>query len=605
VKLHDLGRQVIGVAPTAAYGQLHPDLKLSKPTISQNDTLLVKMLAKKKPLNGKKLVVISWGPDVKMVAKTLVEEKLECDLFILTYMKPPNSLVKYLDEYAMKGMDTEVICVDANPNANFLGPVILQMKRLTGYPEMLTFTECTVDNAYVPYGIGDGLLKASDVIESLKMRGIIEGGASVAKRTVSKAAPKTAMPKASEVPTLPAGTEEVVMAPMDGEGVVVKFIKRVGDPVSVDDLIAEIESDKANIEVTSPIDGVVSEFHCQEGTEMNVSPETKICTVKAVDAPSKPKIKPPTADFGSVIVNAPMDADTATISYKLKVGDACELDDLIAEVESDKATIEVTAPCDGVITELFLKEGEEMKLTMDMKICSLTRTAEIGSSIVTPFATSLGTPMPGSSMFVPGTNDQTRVLTRHELAMVENMTVRAGDTRVFFLEEQVEFAKIATKSKGAQVTPVVTMVKGLADALRAVDGNKKLTPDQRNMKTYGQVDIGVAVDLEGQLKVAVIRDCANKTIGEISADIKMFSAQGAKLSAADQNLDKVCWVVSSMGKNAPHTVIPVLPKGTAGIIGVGRTDETGKATLTATICHATMTGLEGSKIFRAFVEKCI
>merc|ERR1719321_1142548 len=101
-----------------------------------------------------------------------------------------------------------------------------------------------------------------------------------------------------------------------------------------------------------------------------------------------------------------------------------------------------------------------MKLTQDMEICSLRRTAEVGSSIVTPFATSLT--MPGSSMFLPGTNDQHRVLTRHEKAMVENMTVRAGDTRVFYLEEKVEFAKIAAKSKGAQVTPVVTMIKGLA-----------------------------------------------------------------------------------------------------------------------------------------------
>jgi pyruvate/2-oxoglutarate dehydrogenase complex dihydrolipoamide acyltransferase (E2) component len=426
----------------------------------------------------------------------------------------------------------------------------------------------------------------------------------VAKSKTTRSAAPVAAPKASEVPALPAGAEEVVFAPMDGEGVVIKFIKRVGDPVSVDDLIAEIESDKANIEVTSPIDGVMSEFHIAEGTEVNVSPETKIATVKAVGEPAKPKIKPPTADFGSVFVNAPMDADTATITYKLKVGDVCELDDLIAEVESDKATIEVTAPCDGVITELFLKEGEEMKLTQDMQICSLTRTAALGSSIVTPFATSLGTP--GSSMFIPGSSGtQTRVLTRHELAMVENMTVRAGDTRVFHLEEKVDFAALVAKSKAASVTPVVTMIKALADGLISVDGNKKLSPDSKSMKTYGQVDIGVAVDLEGQLKVAVIRDCASKTITELSEEVKMFSKKGAKLSAADQNLDKVCWVLSSMGKNATHTVIPVLPKGTAGIIGVGRTDENGKGALTATICHSTMTGLEGAKIFRAFAEKCV
>merc|ERR1711871_1884419 len=74
-------------------------------------------------------------------------------------------------------------------------------------------------------------------------------------------------------------------------------------------------------------------------------------------------------------------------------------------------------------------------------------------------------------------------------------------------------------------------------------------------------------------------------MAEISADVKMFSSKGAKLSPADQNLDKVAWVVSSMGKTATHAVIPVLPKGCTGIVGVGRTDEdTGKSALIATIC---------------------
>merc|ERR1719238_1191051 len=210
---------------------------------------------------------------------------------------------------------------------------------------------------------------------------------------------------------------------------------------------------------------------------------------------------------------------------------------------------------------------------------------------------------PGSSVFLPGTPDQMTPLTRHSIAMVENMTVSAGDTRVFNLEERVPFAGVVSKSKATGVTPVVTLIKALADAADEC-GNKKLSADKRSMMTYGQVDIGVAMDFEGQLRVAVIRDAGNKTMAEISADVQMFSGKGAKLSLADQNLEKVAWVVSSMGKTATHAVIPVLPKGCTGIVGVGRTDEdTGKSALIATICHATLTGIEGAKIFRTFIEK--
>jgi len=606
IKLHDLGRQVLGVAPTAAFGQLHPALKIPKDSISMNDTFIVNLPGKRKPLNGRKLIVLTWGPETKMVAKTLMEEKLEATMLILTYMKPANSLVRYLDDFAMQGQDCEVICVDPNPNSNFLGPVVLQLKKRIGYPEALRFTEATIDNAYVPYGSGDNLINSADITTALKIRGVIEGGESLPKKKVGKKKAPEAPKKAKREAAAPvAAKTEVVMAPMDGEGVVIKFIKKVGDAVETDELIAEIESDKANIEVTSPIDGVIEEFFVEEGKEMNVSPETKLVTVKPSASTTAPKAAPVDHWEGAaIVVNAPMDADTAVVSYKVKVGDEVEVDDLLAEIESDKATVEVNAPCAGTVDELFQSGGTEMQITMDTKIASVKRFTAPGTSTVLPTGSMGSFAAPGSSMFLPGTPDQATPLTRHELAMVENMSVSAGDTRVFHLEERIKFSTVVSKSKGAGVTPVVTLVKALADAADEC-GNKKLSGDKRSMMTYGQVDIGVAMDFEGQLRVAVIRDAGNKTMAEISAEVQMFSGKGAKLSLQDQNLDKVAWVVSSMGKAATHTVIPVLPKGCTGIVGVGRTDEdTGKSALIATICHATLTGIEGAKLFRTFVEKC-
>merc|ERR1719364_313985 len=337
---------------------------------------------------------------------------------------------------------------------------------------------------------------------------------------------------------------------------------------------------------------------------MNVSPETKLVTVKPSASTTAPKAAPVDHWEGAaIVVNAPMDADTAVVSYKVKVGDEVEVDDLLAEIESDKATVEVNAPCAGTVAELFQKGGVEMQITMDTQIASVQRFDAPGSSTILP-GSSGSLAAPGSSVFLPGTLDQMTPLTRHSIAMVENMTVSAGDTRVFHLEERVPFAGVVSKSKSSGVTPVVTLIKALADAAEEC-GNKKLSADKRSMMTYGQVDIGVAMDFEGQLRVAVIRDASNKTMAEINAEVQMFSGKGAKLSLQDQNLDKVAWVVSSMGKAATHTVIPVLPKGCTGIVGVGRTDEdTGKSALIATICHATLTGIEGAKLFRTFVEKC-
>merc|ERR1719183_1273994 len=120
---------------------------------------------------------------------------------------------------------------------------------------------------------------------------------------------------------------------------------------------------------------------------MNVSPETKLATVKpsASSGTDAPKATPVGSyDGPATVVNAPMDADTAVVSYKVAVGDAVEADDLIAEIESDKATVEVNAPCAGTVAELFQTAGAEMQITTDTQIASVQRFTEPGSSTILP-----------------------------------------------------------------------------------------------------------------------------------------------------------------------------------------------------------------------------
>jgi len=170
--------------------------------------------------------------------------------------------------------------------------------------------------------------------------------------------------------------------------------------------------------------------------------------------------------------------------------------------------------------------------------------------------------------------------------------------------ESVNFKKLIAYGKKNNVTPVTVLVKTLGEAIGATETNMKLSDDKREMRhIYDSVDVGVAVDADGQLRVAVIRDVLNKSLGEIAGDITGFARKGAKLGLKDQDLTNVCWTVSSMGKNASEMVIPVLPKGTTGIAGVGRTDpETGKSKICFSICHATMTGMNGSEIANRFRE---
>jgi pyruvate/2-oxoglutarate dehydrogenase complex dihydrolipoamide acyltransferase (E2) component len=627
VRLHDMGRMILGVAPTASFGMLHPSFPMpdGKKCLTVNDFLQVDVPGKNKPLNGKKLIVISWGPDTKMVARVLAQENIEAEIIVINYNRVPNALVTYLDDLAIAGTETEIVCVDANPNSALLGPVMSQLRMRLGWPRDLIFSECTIANAYVPYGLGDPLLQPADFLKALRNRDVIEGGDQKKfKRTKFVRRPSGSRSEAARAETAAknttqAGSTEIVNAPMDGEAVTISFIKKPGDTVVADELVAEVESDKATIEINAPVAGVIEEYFVEEKKEMDVTPETRILsiTVGGGDASGGAPVEASpgaksTATGEIEIVNAPMDGEGVVVSFAKKVGDTVRTDDLVAEIESDKATIEVNAPCDGIIKEFYVPEKKDLDLTSESKIFAL----EVVSATSKPPGASPGEPAFGhtpkvikedtvGAMQSKGQEDyskKTQVvpLSRYQLSMVKNMTVQPTDTNVFQLLERVDFKEMHAASKQAGVNPVAFLVKKLGDAAAQVGMNKKLTKDRKGMQYLSQVDIGVAVDVEGQLRTAVVRDVSNKSAQQIRDDIARFVSLKAKLPLEDQDLANVCFTVSSMGKDASELVIPVLPKGTSGILGVGRVDDQGKTALVATLCHATLTGVEGAKLMTEF-----
>lgn len=97
VDLHDQGRMVISVVPTASFGMLHSKLLDANNKeikhLTQNDILKIEVPGSVGSGTGRKLVVVGWGPDLKWVAKTLTDLKLEATMVALPYMKSPNALV--------------------------------------------------------------------------------------------------------------------------------------------------------------------------------------------------------------------------------------------------------------------------------------------------------------------------------------------------------------------------------------------------------------------------------------------------------------------------------------------------------------------------------
>ena len=161
---------------------------------------------------------------------------------------------------------------------------------------------------------------------------------------------------------------------------IIEVFVKAGDTVKAEDPLISLESDKATMDVPSPVDGVVKGIKVKLGDK--VSEGSLILTVDADAAPAgvapPQKIKEgghptaagaPSADYGAAGVYESIDVripdigdfkDIPIIEVFVKVGDTVKAEDPLISLESDKATMDVPSPVGGMISELKVKLGDKV-----------------------------------------------------------------------------------------------------------------------------------------------------------------------------------------------------------------------------------------------------
>ncbi len=170
-----------------------------------------------------------------------------------------------------------------------------------------------------------------------------------------------------KVPTVGESITEVTIA---------QWFKKDGDTVELDEIVCELESDKATFEVPAEAAGTLK-IVAQEGDTLEIG--AVICEIDGdaaapaseETAPAAAASEPAATDEGpkatgevkEMIVPAVGESITeVTISTWLKSdGDFVELDEIIAEVDSDKATFELPAEASGILTTVA-QEGDTIEI---------------------------------------------------------------------------------------------------------------------------------------------------------------------------------------------------------------------------------------------------
>ncbi len=202
------------------------------------------------------------------------------------------------------------------------------------------------------------------------------------------------------------------------EGVVAKWLKKVGDKIEEGDILAEIETDKATMEFESFHEGTLLHIGIHEGETASVDALLAIIGDKGEDfktllnqsnssaetpvqeeAPAEVVAEEGSsnqvdAPAGIVVVTMPRLSDTMTegtvATWLKKVGDSVEEGDILAEIETDKATMEFESFHQGTLLYIGVEEGASA--TVDTVLAII---GEKGTDVAA-FAESLKTQAPAT-----------------------------------------------------------------------------------------------------------------------------------------------------------------------------------------------------------------
>ena len=165
------------------------------------------------------------------------------------------------------------------------------------------------------------------------------------------------------------------------EVTVTEVMVNVGDTISADQSIINVEGDKASMEVPAPEAGVVKEVLVKVGDKVTTGSPMLVLeaagAAPAAEAPAAAAPAPaPVATASAVVeVNVPdIGSDEVNVTeIMVKVGDSVEVDQSIINVEGDKASMEVPAPIAGVVKEILINVGDKVstgKLIMKFETAS-------------------------------------------------------------------------------------------------------------------------------------------------------------------------------------------------------------------------------------------
>jgi pyruvate dehydrogenase E2 component (dihydrolipoamide acetyltransferase) len=378
------------------------------------------------------------------------------------------------------------------------------------------------------------------------------------------------------------------------EGTIVRWIKKVGDPIDRDEPLFEISTDKVDAEIPSPAAGVLTEIRVKEGETVAVNsvvatigttgdmkssaPAAETLPEAAVGQPETPKV----AAAPTATATAPDDQSPDSGEDLRRQKSSPLVRRIAQEHKVDIAEIHGTGLSGRVTKQDILDYIESGK------------TAVPASPAAGP-----SPPAPGP-VYKPGEHVQVVPMSVMRKKIAEHMVLSAHTSPHVYSVYEVNFARVTTlrekkkaayEAAGAKLTFTAFIAKVTIDALRqfpvvnaSVDGD--------NIVYKKDINLGIAVALDNGLIVPVIRNADEKNLLGLSRAINDVANRARTKKLNPDEVQAGTFTITNPGIFGALYGLPLINQPQVAILGIGGIEKRAvvidDAIAIRPICHITL-----------------
>jgi len=355
------------------------------------------------------------------------------------------------------------------------------------------------------------------------------------------------------------------------EGLLVRWVRQVGENINKGDVLAEIETDKATVEVESSASGVVLQLIVEQGTMVPVNAPIAIVGAAGEVISNQSSVS---SDQSSVISDqskvesrkseVALNVERSTFNVQpasLEIG-SVKASPLAKKIARDNnvnlASIQGTGPGGRVV-----RKDVEAALTSKQSSVISVQSAQTNYQL-------------------PITNYEDHILQTTKLRQAIGRRLVESKTTIPHFYVTHEFKMDALLDMRKQVNAYLPenekvsvndfILKGVALSLRQFP-NLNATIKGNEVTQFGHVNVGVAVTVPGGLMTVVVKDTDQKTLRQISGEVKVMAARARDGKVKPDDVDGSTFSTSNLGMYDVEDFIAIINPPEAAILAISSARE--------------------------------